>query len=127
MIKTAIGVMKSAACLVGDILKGRPLKFRSPKWHTVEKRCVARDGGRCKWCGSTVKPQGHHKKPYHLNPEDELDPNNVITLCMDPINECHLRQGHRSNEHPYGNWKDFNPNIQKECDDKNFTQDSFKR
>jgi 5-methylcytosine-specific restriction endonuclease McrA len=38
--------------------------------------------------------QVHHKKPFHLHPELELDPANLVTLCMTSSNECHLRIGH---------------------------------
>ena len=37
--------------------------------------------------------QVHHRAPFHLHPELELDPKNLISLCMSKT-ECHLRIGH---------------------------------
>lgn len=37
--------------------------------------------------------QVHHVDPYHLDPAKELDPANLISLCMGPL-ECHVRIGH---------------------------------
>jgi hypothetical protein len=61
----------------------------------------------CACCGSTKKLNVHHKKPFHLFPELELDLNNLITLCMDK--ECHLKIGHG------GDFKDYNPNVEEDC------------
>lgn len=61
----------------------------------------------CEVCGGTKKLQVHHKKPFHLQPELELDPDNLITLCeeeRDGVN-CHLFIGH------LGNFKAFNPAV----------------
>ena len=41
-------------------------------------------------------------------PQLELDPNNLITLCMGKL-ECHLQLGH------LGNFKFYNPNIRKDA------------
>jgi hypothetical protein len=43
-------------------------------------------------------------EPFHLHPELELDPGNLITLCMG-TNECHLTIGHG------GDWKSFNGTV----------------
>jgi hypothetical protein len=42
--------------------------------------------------------------PFHLRPELELDPNNLIVLCMD-VNECHLEIGHG------GSLRCYNPKV----------------
>ena len=75
---------------------------RSPKWPHVEKLHLKLEPA-CAACGSVKKLNVHHKKPFHLFPELELDLNNLITLCMDK--ECHEKIGHG------GNFKDYNPNI----------------
>jgi hypothetical protein len=75
---------------------------RSPKWPHVEKLHLKLEPT-CACCGSTKKLNVHHKKPFHLFPELELDLNNLITLCMDK--ECHLKVGHG------GNFKDYNPSV----------------
>jgi len=76
---------------------------RSPRWPHVEKLHLALHG-RCAGCGSTVHLQVHHRKPFHLHPELELEPTNLITLCMDGP-ECHLRIGHGSN------FRGYNPGV----------------
>jgi 5-methylcytosine-specific restriction endonuclease McrA len=76
---------------------------RSPKWPHVEKLHLKLEPV-CAACGSTKQLQVHHKKPFHLFPELELDLNNLITLCMDDKN-CHLKIGHGDN------FKDYNPDV----------------
>lgn len=47
----------------------------------------------------------HHKKPFHLHPELELDPTNFVTLCESAGMNCHITFGH------LGNFKSFNDKI----------------
>lgn len=77
-------------------------KPRSPHWHKVEKDMLAKNKV-CAACGTVNRLQVHHKKPFHLYPELELDESNLIVLCMDK--ECHLKLGHG------GDWKAYNPNV----------------
>lgn len=61
----------------------------------------------CAVCGGTEKLEVHHRKPFHLEPALELDPDNLITLCeanKGGVN-CHLFVGH------LGNFKAFNPAV----------------
>ena len=76
---------------------------RSPKWPHVEKLHLKLEPT-CACCGSTKKLNVHHKKPFHLFPQFELDLNNLITLCMDK--ECHLKVGHGND------FKDYNPDVE---------------
>jgi 5-methylcytosine-specific restriction endonuclease McrA len=76
---------------------------RSSEWHSVEKAHLKVQPF-CAACGSNNRLQVHHKEPFHLDPALELDPTNLITLCMD-TNECHLKLGHGDN------FKAYNPNI----------------
>ena len=78
-------------------------KERSPKWPHVEKLHLKLEPA-CACCGSTKKLNVHHKKPFHLFPQFELDLNNLITLCMDK--ECHLKVGHGND------FKDYNPDVE---------------
>jgi len=78
-------------------------KERSPKWQGVRDRFI-KDHPECVACGATLELQVHHEMPYHLHPELELDPNNLIVLCMKD-NECHLRIGHGNN------FRAFNPFV----------------
>lgn len=36
----------------------------------------------------------HHKVPFHIAPELELEESNLITLCMSEDRHCHLLIGH---------------------------------
>ena len=79
---------------------------RSPHWGRVEKEFL-NDNPVCVCCGSNKKLNVHHKKPFHLFPELELEPSNLITLCMD--NECHLLVGHGDN------FRAYNPNVEEDA------------
>ena len=63
----------------------------------------------CRGCGTKKHLQVHHKKPFHLHPELELDPKNLITLCMD-VWRCHIELGHS------GDWKAYNPHVEDDAD-----------
>lgn len=75
---------------------------RSPEWHKVEQAHLLKYPD-CYACGSNKHVQVHHMKPFHLHPELELDPDNLISLCMD--NDCHLYIGHGDD------FKAYNPNV----------------
>jgi hypothetical protein len=95
--------------LIHDLVKGKPAHLRSPQWHSVEKWHLKREP-ECQWCGATERLQVHHIAPFHLDPELELDPKNLITLCEEGgyVN-CHLLHGHN------GDWKSFNDKVREEC------------
>lgn len=76
---------------------------RSSKWPALERQVVA-ERRECAACGSTKHLQVHHIKPFHLHPELELDPANLIVLCMDEP-ECHLLIGHGDS------FRAFNPDV----------------
>lgn len=79
---------------------------RSPKWRKVRNSYIKKHP-KCAGCGSTKKLRCHHKLPFFLAPDLELDPKNLIVLCENKkygIN-CHQNLGHR------GTWKKFNPNV----------------
>ena len=76
---------------------------RSPRWKIVEHDFV-RLNPDCAACGGREHLQVHHEHPFHLHPELELDPKNLIGLCMGP-NECHLLLGHGDN------FKAYNPGV----------------
>ena len=79
---------------------------RSPLWFDVRKNHL-RKNPRCVICGSTNKLQVHHVIPFHLAPDLELVPTNLITLCTRKkygIN-CHLLVGH------LGNFRRFNIEV----------------
>lgn len=78
---------------------------RSSKWGKLEKEFVTLHP-QCAACGTKERLQAHHKKPFHLHPELELDPANLIVLCMSPGHECHLNLGHGDS------WKCYNSNVE---------------
>jgi len=106
MIKTithGINLLKHAMRDVGVGAK------RSNKWPTVEKHFLEAHPT-CAACGSNTRLNVHHCMPFHLDPSLELDPNNLITLCMD-VKECHLQIGHG------GSFKQYNPNVRLDASD----------
>jgi len=85
---------------------------RSPQWEQVRKDFL-KAHPLCAVCGrkgSLLKPnEVHHIKPFHLHPELELDPNNLITLERD----FHLLFGHLMD------WKSYNPDVVKDAEEWN--------
>ncbi len=74
--------------------------YRSPKWQQVRKQHLE-NNNTCAACGRNKKLEVHHIEPVHLNPDSELDPSNLITLCDDP---CHIVFGHLMN---YKSWNKY--------------------
>jgi len=76
---------------------------RSSGWAKARKRRIELDGGRCMCCGKGKSEllQVHHIRPFHEEPELELEQSNLITLCS----RCHLFVGHLDY------WKSHNPNV----------------
>lgn len=64
--------------------------IRSPKWSSIRKQHL-QEHPKCAACGRDKKLEVHHIEPVHKNPNRELDPSNLITLCDFP---CHLLFGH---------------------------------
>ena len=78
-------------------------KERSHKWPAVERK-FKKLNPICEVCKSNQKLNVHHIKPFHLFPELELEPTNLMTLCMSE-RECHLKIGHG------GNFRAYNPDV----------------
>lgn len=77
---------------------------RSPHWAKVEKQHLSVQPT-CAACGSSIRLNVHHIRPFHLHPELELDPNNLITLCMEIDRHCHILIGHGDD------FKAYNPQV----------------
>lgn len=78
---------------------------RSPEWPAVAHAHLAKEPG-CRVCGHQGQGlQVHHIKPFHLYPELELDPNNLITLCELRGRDHHLLIGHLDD------WASYNPQV----------------
>jgi 5-methylcytosine-specific restriction protein A len=80
---------------------------RSPHWEAVRAAFLA--GKTCAACGRSDQLQAHHKKPFHLHPELELDPGNLIPLCEGTRN-CHYVCGHAYH------WHGYNPAVDVDAD-----------
>lgn len=78
---------------------------RSPKW-SKRRKAHLKKFPNCANCGKKGN-QVHHIKPFHLYPELELDPENLLTLCSNP--RCHLDKGH------LGYWKSYNKAVVFDC------------
>lgn len=97
---------------IRDIAKGKiPTGLcRSGRWPTVRSWHL-QEKPTCAVCGGLKKVEVHHIHPFHLHPELELEPDNLITLCEhddDGVN-CHLFFGH------LGNFKSFNTDVEQDA------------
>lgn len=73
---------------------------RSYQWKKVRDEFISNNPV-CAACGTNKTLEVHHIKPYHLNPELELDKNNLITLCRDH----HYTFGH------FCDWRSWNIDV----------------
>jgi len=80
--------------------------YRSPKWSSVRKEHL-NNQPTCAACGRNKKLEVHHIEPVHCNPDRELDPSNLITLCDDP---CHFIFGHLMD------YKSWNKYVIEDCE-----------
>ena len=62
---------------------------RSSKWGSVRKKFL-KVNNYCAVCNTRKKLEVHHRIPFHVNPELELDTTNLITLCR----KHHFSIGH---------------------------------
>lgn len=88
-------------------MQSKPMEEkRSTHWPKVRGEHLAQHPA-CEVCGHAgEKVNVHHILPFHLHPDLELDPNNLITLCEDEhFVNCHLFLGH------LGNFKGWNPAV----------------
>ncbi len=84
-------------------------KARSPQWARVAREHRLREPA-CVVCGyKGRKLQVHHIKPFHLHPQLELDPKNLITLCETRGREHHLLLGHLEA------WESYNEHIREDA------------
>jgi len=77
---------------------------RSPHWPKV-RDAFLKANPKCAVCGTTCDVEAHHVQVFHLNPELELDPTNLIALCR----RDHLLFGH------LGNWSSFNRTVREDA------------
>ena len=94
---------------IKDHIQGKAAKGQKRADGWLEFRdAYVRDNPKCVVCGAKKKLQVHHIVPFHVAPDLELDPTNLLTLCVNKkygIN-CHLLVGH------CGNYRRVNPNVE---------------
>jgi hypothetical protein len=79
---------------------------RSPQWPEVRKEFLKENNFECACCKSKNNLSVHHKKPFHLFPELELDIKNLIVLCENKVLNCHYVIGHCFD------WSAYNPTVE---------------
>ena len=81
-----------------DRLQGKAPKGakRASGWARFRREHL---GTSCEACGRSWSLEAHHIVPFHLAPDLELEPDNLLTLCR----RCHLLIGHLAA------WARFNP------------------
>ncbi len=98
---------------LSDISKGKAVLTdkRSSKWPKIRKEHLKKFPY-CACCGETKNLEVHHMVPFNVNPDLELDPSNLITLCENSSFgiTCHLLIGHM------GNYKKANENIMEDIE-----------
>ena len=75
--------------------------IRSTKWPKFKKEFAKTHPAVCAVCGGKKGINLHHLKPFHVFPELELDPDNVILLCNEKRH--HIEVGH------LGDFQSINP------------------
>ena len=94
---------------IKDRIQGKAAKGQKRADGWLEFRdAYVRDNPECVVCGAKKKLQVHHIVPFHVAPDLELDPTNLLTLCVNKkygIN-CHLLVGH------LGNYRRVNPAVE---------------
>jgi len=86
---------------------------RSEHWPKVEKD-FKEAHPECAACGMRGELNVHHIFPFHEiiaagRPDLELDPRNLITLCVNPEYDCHCEIGH------LGNFSSYNVRVLEDC------------
>ena len=79
------------------------VRNRSSGWEAVRDAHLAASPA-CVACGGVHMLQVHHIVPFSTAPDLELEPSNLITLCMGEF-DCHLRLGHG------GSFRHYNPLV----------------
>lgn len=79
------------------------VRHRSSGWEAVRDAHLATSPV-CVACGGVHLLQVHHIVPFSTAPDLELEPSNLITLCMGDF-DCHLRLGHG------GSFRHYNPRV----------------
>lgn len=100
-MKTLLKNLKDAA--QGKAALG---ETRSSQWPKVRAAHLVKNP-KCAVCDGDKTLEVHHIVPFNQNPQLELDPKNLITLCEASYGgvTCHLWFGH------LGNYKSWNAKV----------------
>jgi hypothetical protein len=79
---------------------------RSSGWAKLRSQHISKNPF-CAACGRSDRFGVHRIESVHLNPNRELDPENLITLCSSP---CYIVFGH------FMDYKSWNINVIKDCE-----------
>lgn len=111
MIKAAqliFDFFESATLKLTDTISGVPFsKNRSSKWPQA-RRDYLKEHPVCEITGETKNLDVHHIVPFHVRPDLELLPSNMITLTR--RKGIHFIFGHLLN------WKSWNENIDQDAE-----------
>lgn len=92
----------------GARIARRYKRERSGEWGRIQDEHLLREPA-CRACGyKGKKVQVHHIKPFHLHPDLELEPDNLITLCQARGKYHHMLLGHLNY------WSSYNADIEED-------------
>ena len=102
---------------IKDFVRFKTLKLRSPKFHTLCKHLETLSSyNGCIACGSKENIEWHHVDvEFHVDPSRELDPTNLVPLCMNRHTNETLHKHHFTIGHGGKNWKTLNPNCRNDA------------
>ena len=104
------GLVVMVVALIGLKEATEPTRMEAPRasgWPKVRAAHLEREPA-CAVCGETENVEVHHVVPYHLKPELELSPENLLTLCGPRSRYDH----HRWFAH-FGDSQCHNPDVRK--------------
>ena len=96
MILAALQAVHAAAGRVLGVnpqMPAGPQHPRSTHWPAFRARVIAGQPA-CECCGRAEKLEVHHIVPFHIEPNLELERENVMVLCEGDTWNCHLWVGH---------------------------------
>jgi len=85
------------------VREGGKSRNRSAHWNELRDEYLSLHPS-CAACGGTFMLQVHHVVPFSIAAGLELDPTNLLTLCMGEF-DCHLKLGHG------GSFRYYNPHV----------------
>jgi len=92
---------------------------RSNEWKRIRSEHLKKFP-ECAVCGSEDNVVPHHIIPFHADKSQELNPENLISLCENRTFNCHLFFGHLKN------WKKYNSNVVDVVEDAKIWREKLK-